>query len=67
MFCQSMMIYIAKRRTDNDKAYTNVRGINLSEDEIECESFTVVSIDFLLVYKSKYYLEVYLNNAVIKL
>ena len=62
-----MMIYIAKRRTDNDKAYTNVRGINLSEDEIECESFTVVSIDFLLVYKSKYYLEVYLNNAVIKL
>ena len=32
------------------------------EDEVECKSFTVISIDWLLVYDNKYYLEVYLDN-----
>ena len=32
------------------------------EDEIECESFTVISIDSLLVYDKKYYLQVYLAD-----
>ena len=32
-------------------------------DDIECESFKVISIDSLLVYKSKYYLQVYLDNC----
>ena len=27
-----------------------------------CETFTVISIDSLLVYKKKYYLQVYLDN-----
>ena len=31
----------------------------MPEDGIKCESFTVRSIDFLLVYKNKYYLQVY--------
>ena len=31
-------------------------------DDIECKSFTAISIDSLLVYDSKYYLQVYLDN-----
>ena len=36
----------------------------MPEDDIECESFTVISIDRLLVYERKYYLQVYLGNCV---
>ena len=32
------------------------------EDDIECESFTVISIDYLLMYDKKYYLQVYLDS-----
>ena len=32
------------------------------ENDIECESFTVTSTDSLVVYESKYYLHVYLDN-----
>ena len=39
-----------KIRTYGDKVYTNFRGLNVPEDDIECESFTVISIDSLLVY-----------------
>ena len=46
-----------------DKVYANFWGLNLSEDGVECESFTVISIDTLLIYKNKYYLQVYLNNC----
>ena len=35
----------------------------MPEDDIECESFTVIFIDFLFVYESKYYLQVYLDNC----
>ena len=28
----------------------NVCGLNVPDDDIECESFTVISIDLLLVY-----------------
>ena len=34
----------------------------MPEDVIECESFTVINIDSLLVYDKKYYLRVYLHN-----
>ena len=37
----------------------NFRGLNVPDD-IECEFFTVISIDSLLAHKSKYYLNVYL-------
>ena len=30
---------------------------------MECESVKVISIDSLLVYKNKYYLQVYLDNC----
>ena len=33
--------------------------INLPEDGAACESFTIVSIDSLLAYENKYYLQVY--------
>ena len=52
-----------KIRTFSDKIYTNFRGLNMSEDDIECESFTLISIDSLLIYENKYYLQVYLNNC----
>ena len=52
-----------KIRTYGDKVYTNFRGLNVPEDAIECESFTVISIDSLLVYENKYYLRVYLDNC----
>ena len=31
----------------------------MPEDSVETESFTVISIDSLLVYENKYYLQVY--------
>ena len=39
-----------KIRTCDNKFYANFRGLNVPEDDIECESFTVISIDSLLVY-----------------
>ena len=39
----------------------------MPEDNIECEFFTVISMDLLLVYDSKYYLEEYLENCVYKI
>ena len=38
----------------------------MPEDGIEYGSFTVISIDFLLVYEKKYYLQVYLDNFAYK-
>ena len=32
-----------------DKVHTNFRGLDLPEDDTECESFTVISIDSLLI------------------
>ena len=52
-----------KIRTFGDK----VCGLNVPEDDIECESFTVISIDSLLVYDKKYYLQVYLDNCAYKI
>ena len=56
-----------KIRTFGDKVYTNFHGLNVPEDDIECESFTIISIDSLLVYDNKYYLQVYLDNCAYKI
>ena len=56
-----------KIRTSGDNVYTNFRGLNVPEDDIECEFFTVISIDSLLVYEDKYYLQVYLVNCTYKI
>ena len=56
-----------KIRTYGDKVYTHFRGLNVPKDDIECESFTVISIDSLLAYKNKYYLLVFLDNCAYKI
>ena len=56
-----------KRRIYSDKVYTNFCGLNIPGDDIECESFTVISIDSLLVHENKYYLQVYLDNCAYKI
>ena len=53
-----------KIRTFTDKVYANFCDLNMPEDDIEYESFTVISIDYLLVYETKYYLQVCLDNCV---
>ena len=45
-----------KIRTYGDKVYTSFRDSNVSEDDIERQSFSLISIDSLFVYKNKYYL-----------
>ena len=56
-----------KIRTFSDKIYTNFRGLNVPEDDIECESFTIISIDSLLVYNKKNYLQSIQTIMLIKL
>ena len=46
-----------------DNVYTNFRGLNVSENDIECESFTVILINSLLVYKNKYYPQIHLDTC----
>ena len=38
----------------------------MPEDDIECKYFTAISIDSLLVYDKRYYLQVYLDNCAYK-
>ena len=56
-----------KLRSYGDKVYTNFCGLNVPDDDIECESWTVISINFLLVFHDKYYLQVHLDNYVYKI
>ena len=57
----------SKIRKFSDKVYTNFGGLNVPEDDVECKSFTVISIYSLLVYDKKYYLQVYLENGAYKI
>ena len=52
--------------TYGDKVYTNFLDLNVSENKVVCNSFTVISIDSLLVYDNSYYLQVYLDNCTYK-
>ena len=54
-----------KIRTYSTKVHTNFCGLNMPDD-IECASFTVTSIEYLLVYDNKYHLQVYLDNSAYK-
>ena len=38
-------------------------NLNVPESNVECESFTTISIDFLLVYENKYCMQAYLDNC----
>ena len=48
----------SKITTYSGKVYANFCGLNVPKGGLECESCTGISIYFLLVYKSKYYLQV---------
>ena len=52
-----------KVRTYGDKFCTNFRGLNVADDYIECEFFTVIFIDSLHVDENKNYVQVYLDNC----
>ena len=47
-----------KIRTYGDRICTNFYSLNVPEDDLECESFTAISFDSLLVYRYKYYLQI---------
>ena len=36
-------------------------------DDVACETFTIISIDSLLAYENKYYVQVYLDNCAYKI
>ena len=52
-----------KIRTYGGKVDTNFRGLSVPEDDTEYESFTAISINSLLVYENRYYLQVHLDNC----
>ena len=56
-----------KIRTHDANVYTNFCGLNVPKYAMECEYFSVISIDSLLVYESKYYVQVYLDNCAYKI
>ena len=56
----------SKIRTYFHKVSISFHGLNVPEDGIECESFTVISIDSLLAYKNKFYLQVFLDKCTYK-
>ena len=56
-----------KIRTYGDKVHTIFCGLNVPEDDIKCESFAVIYIHSLLVYESKYFLQVFLESCAYKI
>ena len=56
-----------KIKMHGDKVSTKFRGLSVPDDGVQCKSFTVISIASLLVYESKYYLQVYLDNWAYKI
>ena len=46
-----------KIKTYGDNVVTNFRDVNVSEDNAKCEPFVIISVNSLLLYKNKYYLE----------
>ena len=56
-----------KIRKYSGKVYNDFRGLNMPDDDTKFESFTIISIDFLLVRERKYYQQVCLNNCTYKI
>ena len=66
--CKIFSSALTKLRIYGDKVYSNFREIDVPEDGVECKSFTVISIDSLLVYdNNKYDLQIYLDNCAYKI
>ena len=53
-------------RTYGDKVYINFCCLNVPEDGVKYKFFTVISLDSLLVYENKYYLQVCLDKCAYK-
>ena len=56
--------------TDNDDKLlenTSFYGLYVLKGSVKCKSFTIISIGTFLVFKDKYYLQVYLNNCMYKI
>ena len=53
------MVDVLKNKSFYEKVYSNFCGLNVLIDGVEFESFTIICIDFLLVYENKYYLQVF--------
>ena len=53
-------------RTYGGKVYTNFCSLNVPEDDIKCEFFTVICIDSSLACRNIYYLQVSLDNCAYK-
>ena len=51
-----------KIRTYGDNVYSNFCCLNEPKDGVEFETFTTSSIASLVIYESKYYLQVYLDK-----
>ena len=52
-----------KIRGYGDKAYANFLGLNILEDGVKGESFTIISYNYFFAYQNKYYLQVYLDKS----
>ena len=68
-FLEQALYIKTKIRTYGEKfrkVYIHFRGLNVLEGSMECASFTVISIDFLLIFENKY-LQVYLGNCANKI
>ena len=57
----------AKIITYGNKLFTNFRGLHVTKDDIKCKFFTVIATESLLVYQSKYYLQVHFDHCVYKI
>ena len=55
-----------KVRAYGDNVYTIFRGLNVLENDIKSESFTVIWISSIFKYRNKYCLKVYLDICVYK-
>lgn len=53
--------------TYGDKVYANFCGLYVPQDGIECAFFTVISIESILVYDKKCYIQLYLDNCTNKI
>ena len=69
MVYQFTMIEIQelKYEHENKNVYTNFCGLNVPEDVLESESFSVICINSFLVYENKDYLQIYLDNWAYKI
>ena len=56
-----------KIKTYGNNVYTNFRDLNVLKDGVECEPFTIISIDSLFAYENKYYQQVSLDNCTYKI